>query len=154
MADLTLPDAIEKAKTESRTNKGTVLFINVDEDGWCRIDKLAEPGMTSHAFKNGVEVPVPNGYAIDKNAKAKATKNKPAKVEADDSATTNKVMTTKTKSKKVVKKAKAAKVEGTTRGNNMKLTTAQWGKVDARLKKDDVSFSSFSRGLVLKAIGE
>lgn len=154
MADLTLPDAIEKAKVESRANKGTTYHVNVDADGWCHVDKIPEAGMTSHSFKNGAEVPVPNGYAIDKNAKAKtkAIKDKPAKVEAVDSTTTNKVMTTKTKVKKA--KAKAVNTEGTTRGNNMKLTTAQWGKVDARLKKDDVSFSSFSRGLVLKAIGE
>jgi hypothetical protein len=56
--------------------------------------------------------------------------------------------------KKAAPVKKEAKVKTLPRGNNMFLTEAQWKKVDAKLAKDEISFSAFSRGLVLKSIGE
>lgn len=150
-----LKEAIDAAIKESRAQKSKFVYVVATADGECDISLKPKVGMTSHAFLDGKEVK----FDTSIQSKVDAASNKveieggrvkvtPAKGKSSGDVKPNTVMAKK------VKKTAAPKGDTATRGNNMTLTKAQWAKVDARLKKDDLSFSAFSRGLVLKAIGE
>lgn len=164
MESLTLPEAIERAKKESKAGHGKTKYVTID-DGECYVEDLPRPGATSHCFKGGKEIPVRLEDAITKDspekaepakeANAGARSERKAKADAVKDANKNKNMKAKKNTKKAkATTAKAPKVAKLIRGNNMALTKEQWVKVDAKLKKLDVSFSTFSRELVLKAVGE
>lgn len=142
---MTLLEAKDAAKKESKAQKNKVFFVVVDEEGEADISSKPKKDATVAAYKNGGEVAIDTGTET-------TPKVPTAKTVADETVTTKVSMKKQTKSNKA-KKA-TPKGDKLTRGNNMSLTKEQWAKVDAKLKKEDVSFSAFSRGLVLKAIGE
>lgn len=82
--------------------------------------------------------------AVVKTPAKKIAKKVPAKKVTAVKKSPGKVLTPKTEKKDVGEKL--------IRGNNMALTPAEWRKVDELLKKEDVSFSTFSRNLVLAKI--
>lgn len=149
---MTLLEAKDAARQESRAQKGKTYFVVVDAAGECDLSSKPRRDATVAAYKNGNEIALlPEHYNKVKEApEPKASKTKTAKASADEPAVNNTTMA----AKKANKPTKNGKQESKlTRGNNMALTKEQWAKVDARLKKEDISFSAFSRNLVLKAIG-
>lgn len=156
---MTLLEAKDAARQESRAQKGKTYFVVVDAEGEADLSSKAKKDATVAAYKNGSEIALlPEHYmkvteAPQPNAtKGAAPNRRTAKTDADESVATSTTMAKKAKIKS--NKSKAPKEAKLTRGNNMSLTKEQWAKVDAKLKKEDVSFSAFSRNLVLKSIGE
>lgn len=128
--------------------KGFIMLMedensNAAEIGTARLNRFKE----EKVYVNGLEVAL--------EAKSE-TENKPpeAKSNPDKGVTKTKVMSKKvsTKGKTAVAKKvtvkKEPKEETTPRGNNLSLTKAEWTKVDAILKKEDVSWSAWVKGLV------
>lgn len=123
-----------KVEAAKASKDGKRIFINVDKDGECTLGKF-DPNASTVCYSNGSQVPMPK----DEPEEEKVKKEKPVKK-----------VKTETK-KKVAQKQRPATVkkeQRIPRGNNMFLTEAEWKKVDAILKKEDKSFSEWSRGLV------
>jgi hypothetical protein len=148
------------AAAQSKRDKAT-LYVVSHSDGECTIE-TKEPSKAGDVlqavFVNGAEekeapaatptVRVRKGEKLSEAIMRVADK-------IENKTKTNKSSSMKA-GKKAAKKSPIAKKEKgekkVTRGNNMALTDAQWAKVDK--KRGEESFSAFSRGLVLKAIGE
>lgn len=149
-----------QAAKESAAQKKP-FYVFVDKDGEADISSAPLAG-TLHKFVNGVE---DKDYAPKQSAAAQE-KSKPKIPAQSDKAqkliSKSKVQQMENKKKAAKKPAKKAiakksspntvKEEKLIRGNNMALTKAQWAKVDALLKKEETTFSSFSRELVLAKI--
>lgn len=155
--NMDLISAKQQAKKESMDGK--TRYVVSHKDGECTVE-LTEPGKPGdvlHAvFAKGKEIkesieapkttskkekPVTEEDVIESAEKENKSINKQIKP----------VMKTKNKPAKKVA-AKKPVGDRIPRGNNMYLSAPQWAKVDK--VRGDESFSSFSRGLVLKKIGE
>lgn len=155
-----LMNARKKALEQSKS--GGPLHVNVNnETGECTIESKANE-TTFASFNHGKEIAI-----------VFKTKNKPVKVSTGSKETaifennlTNKQMkksAEKTPAKKVAtsKPAKAEKKEkkvGTADkkkvGSSSFFDAAQWKKVEAILKKEDLSFNAWANKLIFAKIGE
>lgn len=161
---------VEAAKLSRSEHKKK--YIIVDDEGECFIDNAPLKGVL-HCYNNGSEIALENDAPVTTTVPRPNKKKLPAqsekaqkminKKEGKESAA-NEIDSTKTKNMatKPAKKAAAKKVKATAskepkvkkiaRGNNMFLTEEEWKKVDKLLEKEQVSFSAWSRNLVLAKI--
>lgn len=152
-----LIEARVKAAATSLKEKKKI-YIVVDKEGECLLKSIPDknPELNMAAFVNGSEVKV-TSEEIETSAEAEVTKI--SQVKKKTPLTKTKVQpkkktkmaktATKTPAKNLVKKSSEERIA---RGNNMHLTATEWKKVDAILKKEEISFSAWSRGLVLAKI--
>ena len=167
---------VEAAALSKRERK--IVYICVADDGECEL--LDSPnGEVMATFSGGTEVkeqveavatikPAPKEKKITKvsaeemkvikeNKDELRTVKREAPIKKASGKSKNKVMAAVAKKKKVTKKAVTSRPSVSTekkipRGNNMHLTAAEWKKVDAVLEREQISFSAWSRGLVLAKI--
>lgn len=155
--NMVLHEAKDQAKKESLAQKKP-FYVFVDKDGEADISSAPLAG-TLHKFVNGVE---DSSFDYKKAASEKTTKpTLPAQSEKAQKLINKKEQNMEKKSapKKAAKKVALKKSSPKTptgdkviRGNNMALTKAEWAKVDAILKKEEMTFSAWSRSLVLAKI--
>jgi len=156
--NMDLITAKKEAVTRSKADKKKTLHINVKEDGECEIEET--PDATTHAsYKAGKELPVdepPTDTKVE-TVKSEVAVKTSTKTPSGKTKNSNDM---KTVAKKVEKKvvapkkapAKSTPSDRVIRGNNMALSAAEWKKVDALLAKNQMTFSAWSRSLVLKQI--
>lgn len=174
-----LVTALARATKASKDAKKSYYVLYDGDDGECSVGTAPLRGAT-HKFVNGIEdksfyanhlktvgeeKPKANSLPAQSEKAKKLIEQKTAKESAEeDSKTKNKKETkmekvaVKKTSKKGAKKSIPAKKTTSngeskiTRGNNMSLTSADWSKVDKILTRDSISFSAWSRNLVLAKI--
>lgn len=146
----------EAAAKSAKTKKSVYITLMKGGNGECAItDTFSNEVMFK--FENGLETPVkeddpkinavttntekPKLVILDKpKEKVKPTKNK-----------LNRKKMASTASKKPVPAKRSTEVK-IPRGNNMFLSASEWKKVDVILAKEKISFSAWSRNLVLAKI--
>jgi hypothetical protein len=161
LKSMDLVSAHKEAKTKSKAEKNVQYFVVLESDEFIikRFDEVKDKDDVYSIWRNGAKVDSPKEVNVDApittpvEVKLKSNKMETKTKEKKPAA---KKMAKKVAPKKAAKKAEVKKVKnGETkipRGNNMFLTEAEWKKVDAILTKEDVSFSAWSRNLVLSKI--
>lgn len=150
-----------KVEAAAKSKDGKKIFILVDAEGECSLSNTYSKEAIA-AYKNGNEVALEAGDASTSEGAGQTAPPPAGKKVKSVTTKKPKTMATPAVSKKVAKKAPAKKVvakkaatpnpDRIVRGNNMFLSKGEWAKVDAILKKEDKSFSEWSRGLVLAKI--
>lgn len=150
---------VEAAAMSRREHKK--IYINTDNEGECICSSIASknPDNVQAAYVNGSEVKLGEEVAYTEIEIEETKTSKPKKSTKMETTVTKKTAKKVAKKSAPAKKVVAKKVvtpkskeEKIPRGNNMFLTEAEWKKVDALLKKEETTFSAWSRGLVQSKI--
>lgn len=165
--NMDLINAQKQAKEESKTKKGQLIYVILEDDEFTVKDFMTvkETDDTYSIWRDGAKIDSPNGTKNNSETETKQTMETKEKSPAKKVAAKKVAKTRKLKkpgdeqrrgAKVAAKKVKAAgkeKVEKKKVGASFFFTPDQWKKVEGHLKKEDLAFNAWANQLVFKQVG-